>query len=138
MIEKGRHYKIPREDRICPNCSLKEIEDEMHFLLCCPCHNLSRINLLSTIWHTIKPGLAPLAWPGPKVGLASILASILASTQILAWPQKLAWPQIWPLKFFLASFFFRIVIYWLWFNWNIISILHLYITIFVFVLIASM
>ena len=49
MIEKGRHYNIPREDRICPNCSLKEIEDEMHFLLCCPCHNLSRINLLSTI-----------------------------------------------------------------------------------------
>ena len=57
--------------------------------------------------HTIKPGLAPLAWPGPKVGLASILASILASTQILAWPQKLAWPQIWPLKIFLASFFFQ-------------------------------
>ena len=57
--------------------------------------------------HTIKPGLAPLAWPGPKVGLASFLASILASTQILAWPQKLAWPQIWPLNFFLASFFFQ-------------------------------
>ena len=27
--------------------------------------------------HTIKPGLAPLAWPGLKVDLASILASKL-------------------------------------------------------------
>jgi hypothetical protein len=41
-------------------------------------------------------------WPGP-IGLAPILASNLASTQILAWPQKLAWLQIWPVKFSLAS-----------------------------------
>ena len=55
------------------------------------------------LWHTIKPGLAPLAWPGLNIGLAPILASNLASTQILAWPQKLAWLQIWPVKFSLAS-----------------------------------
>ena len=38
--------------------------------------------------------------PGP-IGLASILAS----TQILAWPENLAWPKIWPLIFFLPLFF---------------------------------
>ena len=53
--------------------------------------------------HTIKPGLAPLAWPGPKSGLALILAS----TQIMAWPQKLAWPQICPLNFFWPHVFFQ-------------------------------
>ena len=45
MIEKGRHYGIPREERICPNCKLEEV----HFLLSCPCHSQSRINLLSMI-----------------------------------------------------------------------------------------
>ena len=39
-------------------------------------------------WHTIKPGLIPLAWPGLKVGLASILAPKLAPNKILAWLQK--------------------------------------------------
>ena len=79
-----------------------------------------------------EPGLASLAWPQSWPGLR------LASTQILAWPQKLAWPQIWPLTFCWPHFFvFRIVIYWSWFNWYIISILHLYINIFVFDLLAS-
>ena len=35
-------------------------------------------------YYKTWPGPIGLAWPGPKVGLASILAS----TQILAWPQK--------------------------------------------------
>ena len=33
-IEKGRHTKIPREDRICNTCT-KAIEDGNHFLLEC-------------------------------------------------------------------------------------------------------
>ena len=33
MIERGRYFKIPREERICTFC--KEIEDEKHFLLHC-------------------------------------------------------------------------------------------------------
>ena len=47
MIEKGRRYRIPREDRKCPNWPLKEI-NEMHFSSCYPCHSLSRINIQST------------------------------------------------------------------------------------------
>ena len=35
MIEKGRHYGISRENRFCVYCE-SSIEDELHFLLCCP------------------------------------------------------------------------------------------------------
>ena len=34
-IEKGRHNKTPREDRICKTCTCGAIEDENHFLLEC-------------------------------------------------------------------------------------------------------
>ena len=34
-IEKGRHTKTPREDRICKTCAGGAIEDENHFLLEC-------------------------------------------------------------------------------------------------------
>ena len=37
-IEKGRHYKIPRENRLCKTCNI--IEDEKHFILNC---NLNKI-----------------------------------------------------------------------------------------------
>ena len=37
-IEQGRHKKpkVPLENRICHNCSMSMIEDEIHFLLQCP------------------------------------------------------------------------------------------------------
>lgn len=38
--------------------------------------------------HTLKPGLAILAWLGLKVGLASIFDSKLTWPQILVWPQN--------------------------------------------------
>ena len=34
-------------DRICKNCSLGVIEDEVHFLLVCPAYSIPRSNLLS-------------------------------------------------------------------------------------------
>ena len=33
LIEKGRYFKIPREERLCKKC--KKIEDETHFILYC-------------------------------------------------------------------------------------------------------
>ena len=36
------------------------------------------------VWHTVKPGLAPFIWPGPKVRLASILAPKLAPIKLFA------------------------------------------------------
>ena len=49
MLEKGRYYGIPRAERICPHCTLKEIEDEIHFIFNCPHHAIARENLLATI-----------------------------------------------------------------------------------------
>ena len=34
MIEKGRHKKVPKENRKCPLCTT-EIEDEFHFVIHC-------------------------------------------------------------------------------------------------------
>jgi hypothetical protein len=36
FIETGRYTKIPRNERICKNCTNQEIEDETHFLTKCP------------------------------------------------------------------------------------------------------
>lgn len=36
LIEKGRHFKIPREERLCKKC--KVLDDEKHFLINCS-HN---------------------------------------------------------------------------------------------------
>lgn len=55
--------------------------------------------------HTLKPGLAPLAWLGLKVGLASIFDSKLT------WPQILVWPQNWPLPKLLASNLFTYILF---------------------------
>ena len=41
MIEKGRHQKIPKEQRFCPICP-NEIEDEVHFLTVCKCFESER------------------------------------------------------------------------------------------------
>ena len=35
-IERGRHKKIPRENRFCILCQNMEVEDEVHFILKCP------------------------------------------------------------------------------------------------------
>ena len=34
-IEKGRHNKIPREERVCKVCDCEETETEEHFLIKC-------------------------------------------------------------------------------------------------------
>ena len=33
LIEKGRHFKLPRDERLCQKC--KVVEDEKHFILHC-------------------------------------------------------------------------------------------------------
>lgn len=78
---------------------------------------------LSWKWHTINSGLALLAWPGLKVGLASFLAPKLAQKKFLAWLQNLDWPQIWSFKqcfgsilFFQTDIFLNFLsMFFLWF-----------------------
>ena len=50
-IETGRHVKskICKEERICKNCDLEEVEDESHFLLKCPLYFQQRTTLMRTI-----------------------------------------------------------------------------------------
>ena len=50
-IEQGRHKKpkVPLENRICHNCSMNMVEDEIHFLLQCPCYDNIRIPLFKKI-----------------------------------------------------------------------------------------
>ena len=38
MVERGRHYGIPKEYRRCPYCETS-IEDEKHFVLVCPLYS---------------------------------------------------------------------------------------------------
>ena len=46
MIEKGRHLKIEKSERLCHFCK-NEIEDEKHFLTKCPLYSPERIILHS-------------------------------------------------------------------------------------------
>ena len=45
MIEKGRHYQIPREFRNCIYCECY-IEDEFHFILVCPLYEDLRVQYI--------------------------------------------------------------------------------------------
>ena len=33
MIKTGRYDQIPRDNRLCPTCASKQIEDEIHLLI---------------------------------------------------------------------------------------------------------
>ena len=46
-IEKGRYFKIPREERLCKSC--KEVDDETHFLIYCKLNQQLREHLFSKI-----------------------------------------------------------------------------------------
>jgi len=48
MIEKGRHQRLERQQRICPFCPNFN-EDEIHFLLICPGYKTIRTKLFSEI-----------------------------------------------------------------------------------------
>ena len=49
QIETGRWNRIEREHRICENCALNKIEDEIHFLIECPMHWDCRREFINTI-----------------------------------------------------------------------------------------
>ena len=56
-IETGRFYNIPRDQRYCIYCSMNVIENEYHFLLCCPFLNELRRSILKPFfcrWPTLN------------------------------------------------------------------------------------
>ncbi len=47
LIEKGRHFKIPREERLCLKCKI--IDDEKHFLLDCSSNSNFRTSFFNDL-----------------------------------------------------------------------------------------
>ena len=45
----GKNKYVPPSERLCQNCSLGCVEDEMHFILDCPCYILNRDELFTKI-----------------------------------------------------------------------------------------
>jgi hypothetical protein len=45
LVERGRHFGISREQRVCIYCETL-IEDELHFVMCCPLYEDLRINYI--------------------------------------------------------------------------------------------
>jgi hypothetical protein len=54
FIETGRYTNIPRNERICKNCTNQEIEDETHFLTRCPTFSGERGDLFNSISAKVK------------------------------------------------------------------------------------
>ena len=48
-IETGRYQGIPPHQRLCEQCDSGEVEDEIHFLLCCSKFREERQQLFKTI-----------------------------------------------------------------------------------------
>ena len=51
-IERGRHLHLPRNNRICPNCSNNQIENEYHFLLICSKYSDLRTKYIKRYYYT--------------------------------------------------------------------------------------
>jgi hypothetical protein len=49
MIELGRRTRTAVELRLCPKCSLQEVEDEWHFLSVCPLYTKERNKLFKLL-----------------------------------------------------------------------------------------
>ena len=61
-IERGRYFKIPREDRLCKSCHV--IENEEHFLLKCKSNNKLRLELLNKLdWENEDFSMSKLLNP---------------------------------------------------------------------------
>ena len=48
-VETGRYINLKVEDRICEQCNLNSVEDELHFLFHCTLYEEERVNFYSNI-----------------------------------------------------------------------------------------
>ena len=49
QVETGRWENIEKHNRICKNCALDTVEDELHFLFDCSMHEIERQDLFKTV-----------------------------------------------------------------------------------------
>ena len=77
-IETGRWNKMQRENRICKNCALGEIEDELHLLFNCRMHETERRKLFEVLKHKMNVDLSLI--PTIEERIISIFSSNDLST----------------------------------------------------------
>ena len=53
-IERGRYKNINPENRLCKNCQMQNIEDEIHFLIECPKYLHEHEKLLTSVYEFCK------------------------------------------------------------------------------------
>ena len=91
LIETGRHKGLDVNDRICKNCSLGLVEDEVHFLLVCPAYSVPRSDLLS---HTSVESLTTnlqfqkIMSSNDNVTIAALASYLVEANQIREIPAK--------------------------------------------------
>ena len=64
FIETGRYTNIPRNERICKNCTNQEIEDETHFLTRCQKFSGERDDCLNSIFYILPIYLIKINYVG--------------------------------------------------------------------------
>ena len=75
MLRRARP-RIPRAQRLCPNCSLGEQEDTEHLLMRCPLYSAERVRMFAAVRETMSSEV--LGWAGapgsfPKRWVALVL-----------------------------------------------------------------
>ena len=72
-IERGRYKSKRIEERLCSNCALGKIEDEIHFLLECPKYTNERNEIMSFL-ETVYP------WTSQSQNHKSVFITMMSST----------------------------------------------------------
>ena len=54
MIEVGRRFGIPYEERICRDCDQNDLGDKFHFVMKCPKYNDIRNQFISREFSSVK------------------------------------------------------------------------------------
>ena len=53
-VETGRYVGERPEERLCTLCDMRQVEDEQHFVLCCPVYNTLRDRHFDQILRSIE------------------------------------------------------------------------------------
>ena len=79
MLRRARP-RIPRAQRLCPNCSLGEQEETEHLIMRCPLYSVERVRMFAAVRDTMSSEV--LGWAGapgsfPKRWVALVLVGEL-------------------------------------------------------------
>ena len=78
QVEVGRYSNIPRQDRHCPLCTSREIEDENHILFQCPKYEAPRTKLLDSVTEKVNNFI--LLDEASKIGILTSHINVIRKT----------------------------------------------------------